>query len=251
MLGYEQDFVFADTRVNRDWMRVFYGTRRLLRFKNGSLVNRKRIRNIMEPMAAVAVLESRTPKEVFGTPISPADSELRKFELSSTEASDGLMSTFTAIKCFTGQTSSHGTPLETGCHVEQYRGHHLLSRCSESGGSITIFMVRLAYGDFIAGMSYTESQSSKHFSASQIGHCFFPWQKTVEVPVSGRIDTLKVAFRPEGLVGIKLRFSHGDSSPWVGQHNVDGAAYGAIAASNVSGLFCFVAGLDVSTKVPL
>lgn len=172
MLGHEQDFVFADTRVNRDWMRVFYGTRRLLRSKNGSLVNRKRIRNIMEPMAVVAELESRPPKDVFGIPISPVDSELRKCEPSRNEASDGLMSTVTAIKCFTGQTSSHPTPLETGCHVEQYRGQYLLSRCSESGGNITIFMVRLAYGDFIAGMSYTESQSSKHFPASQIGHCF-------------------------------------------------------------------------------
>lgn len=68
MLGFEPDFLFVDLSAKQNWSRLFRGTRFLMDYP--SMVNRKRIRKLFEPIASMVELEVQTAKRATGTCIA-------------------------------------------------------------------------------------------------------------------------------------------------------------------------------------
>lgn len=58
LLGQEADFLFPDVKGTHDWYLLFFGTRASLVAGTLPLVNRKRIRQLLEPIAALVDLEA-------------------------------------------------------------------------------------------------------------------------------------------------------------------------------------------------
>ena len=65
------DFLFPDLEQSRDWFRLYRGTLSILQAKDQSpeqlsLLNRKRIRELLEPIASVVEADSGRSKELYG-----------------------------------------------------------------------------------------------------------------------------------------------------------------------------------------
>lgn len=248
MLGLEQGFFFADVKERRDWRRIFYATRHAIDPQNASLINRIRIRRLLEPIADLVELESRGPRDTSGVPASIEDPELGWAELSDDGSFDRLITPDMPMTGFTGEIYRHHDQLRQGCDVEQHRVQSFPSRLQENAGQFTVSMVRLGHREYIAGIGYVDS-SQLGSPPYHLGFRACSRQQSIKSPFLGEVEALEVAFRPEGLVGLKVRLIGGESSAWLGRHDCEGAAYGIIPVPRMpDNRFHLVADLDVNFR---
>lgn len=74
-LDQEADFLLPRFNNNHNWFRLFFGTRYYLKIGNLSLINRKRIRKLIEPIAALVERDAILPPVLSGSPIFPAQGQ--------------------------------------------------------------------------------------------------------------------------------------------------------------------------------
>ncbi|KAJ5412979.1 hypothetical protein N7465_005284 [Penicillium sp. CMV-2018d] len=80
LLGQEADFLFPDATDTQDWSLLFFGTRASLTTRTPSLVNRKRIRHLLEPIAALVGLEAVLRNGPYGSAVEPAENQGRYYQ---------------------------------------------------------------------------------------------------------------------------------------------------------------------------
>ncbi|EHA18623.1 hypothetical protein ASPNIDRAFT_129458, partial [Aspergillus niger ATCC 1015] len=90
LLGQEADFVFPCLSETQDWFKLFFATRASLKAATPPLVNRKRIRDLLEPMASLVDLDSIFRHGPGGLDYFPAPMRGNDFTLVDIEAGPQL-----------------------------------------------------------------------------------------------------------------------------------------------------------------
>lgn len=120
LLGQEADFLFPRLTDKRDWSQLFFWTRASLRARFLPLVNRKRIRQLLEPIAALVDQEAVFQNGPYGSAFHPAQGLGNYFQLIDGESTGKLPQLMEiADYSFSGQLASIGadSPLDEGCRV--------------------------------------------------------------------------------------------------------------------------------------
>lgn len=123
MLGHEQDYIFPDLAVMRDWSQLFHGTQSCFMSGSKSLANRMRIRRLLEPIAVLVERNTTEARNPFGLPVSSMDpDEEQQWRLDNSSGED-LPMTFERIRFFTGQLAprDHGAQLTHALRVRSPR----------------------------------------------------------------------------------------------------------------------------------
>ncbi|KAJ5799778.1 uncharacterized protein N7518_001846 [Penicillium psychrosexuale] len=81
LLGQEADFLLLDVTDTQDWYLLFFGTRASLTIGTLSLVNRKRIRQLLEPIAALVDLDPVLRNGPYGSAVQPAQNQCEYYQL--------------------------------------------------------------------------------------------------------------------------------------------------------------------------
>ena len=111
---------------------------------------------------------------------------------------------------------------------------------------IRVSMVQVGLRSYVSGVRYYCSGSEGPFSTS-LGFCALPDEQVVVIPPGAILRGIDVAFSIRGLVGIKFDFVgvEDTSSPWIGQNEGEGIAYGVLKLPEQFSQYYLVAGLDV------
>ena len=256
MLGHEEDYIFADLKVMHDWFRLFHGSRYCLLNGNKSLLNRKRIRTLLEPIALLVEYDvTDKTRSLLGLPISPVASDEGNWHLDSDNKD--CFEVFNSIRSFTGQLASRddAEQLTQGCRVLQYRiarfpfqppGAH----CGKNHiRQFRISTIQIGSRCYITGIRYSSLEvSSLGGFPLAIGFCTAATgEKAINVPQGAVVKLVEVAFCDSGLVGIRFVFSGKGNgySHWVGQSGGQGVARGFLQPPGNKYDCHFIAGLNV------
>ncbi|KAE8165221.1 hypothetical protein BDV40DRAFT_259020 [Aspergillus tamarii] len=237
--GSAMDFLFPDLEQTRDWFRLYRGTVFVLQAKDQSpeklsLLNRKRIRALLEPIASVVEIDSGRSKEPRGRRANCL--ELRPGHWF---VSEGLTQ-WRAENMYTAYLSLETDYLPHGCHVPRYRlgafPHTMLH-----GGEIKISTVQLGARTFISGISH----HSTGIKEQAIGYGNMTGQRTINVPPGAIFNQIEVAFCPEGIRGIRFHFRGNTSCDWVGDTRDKEMSYGVLQIPHSAhGTYHILAGTD-------
>ncbi|KAL4993288.1 hypothetical protein BDV10DRAFT_199823 [Aspergillus recurvatus] len=221
LLGQEADFLLPTLSKRRNWSRLYLGAMAPLNLRVPSMVNRRRIRGLIEHVAALAELYVVRPP-LHGSPVWPEPGSDDCFV--STRKETSLLKVHSS---FSGQVTASGPnkPLQYGCRILHYRSASIALAGKPHEQS------------FISGMRFAEDMTGL------IGYHHSPGETRVYAPESTRIQTIHVAFCSQGLTGISFTFSNSESTPWIGQSNGPGIALGNLCVAETDPC-CLVAGLD-------
>jgi hypothetical protein len=256
MLGHEQDYIFPDLGVTRDWSQLFRGTQSCFTHGNKSLASRMRIRGLLEPIAVLVELNTTKARKSCGFPISSVDSDKERHWRLNNDSGEDLPMTFKDIRFFTGQIAprDHGDQLTHGCRVQQYRiarfpSHIRGAFCEESIRQIKVSSVHIGAQCYISGIRYCRSQASLPLDdfPLKLGFCTPAREKQINIPPGATVKLVEVAFCASGLVGIRFVFTGNEdgSSQWVGQRGGQGIAHGILQLPESESNYYLAAGLDV------
>ncbi|KAL3482716.1 hypothetical protein BJX62DRAFT_245610 [Aspergillus germanicus] len=246
MLGGEADFLLPDLSTPRDWRRLYFGLRQCLRKGAPALVERQRIRKTTEPIASLielaAHLPSVPPGLVVGAMRSQPDS-LRPgaFELGQGQDAYRLHPRFVRrLRGFHADLA--GKTLRILSHrafVPFHSGGFKLPR-----GQLGITKVNIGARQFISGLEYKVCSQTSQDTLGR--HAGFPTgaEEWAEIPCDSRLAALEVAFRPEGLVGVRFVLSGEDSLPWLGQCDGEDIGRGACTLPAGEGQCGLLVGFD-------
>lgn len=122
--GGEADFLFANLTDRRDWRGLFSAVRAMLQDgRNLCLVNRKRVRKLIEPIALVVEQDSASRPSLYGTAVHGVPGNQARVQL----------------PCSQGADSLHPPPLET---TSKFTGDILGStKKNHIGGDVVFFIV--------------------------------------------------------------------------------------------------------------
>ncbi|KAL5041593.1 hypothetical protein BDW71DRAFT_201251 [Aspergillus fruticulosus] len=220
LLDQEADFLFPMLSERRNWSRL------------PSLVNRKRIRGLIEHLAALVELYAVQPP-LHGSPLWPEHGSDDCFVLTSKETS--LLRVHSS---FSGQVTASGPnkPLQRGCRILHYRSGSI-SLAGKPHEQIAVSTVQVGARSFISGVRFTKDM------AGFIGYHHTPGETMIQSPDSTKIQTIHVAFCSQGLTGIGFTFSNSESTLWVGQSHGPGIALGSLCVAETDPCY-LVAGLD-------
>ncbi|PLB53887.1 hypothetical protein P170DRAFT_460202 [Aspergillus steynii IBT 23096] len=246
-LGQELGFMCPNSSmVARDWFRAYWGTTSFLVAGELSLVNRKRIWSLLEPIAML--VESHLPlplaKAGYIVPLPDKD-EQECYTYSAADAHADVSGDIYLMQSFSGQISpkKERGPLENGCDMLELRAVHFAPCGHQEGLQITISGLRLGTRVVLSGLSF-DCRENMQVDESRLGICDTPMQWTIDVPSKSSIKSIKVAFCSLGLVGVKFIYRNGRSSTWVGQSQGDGVAYGTLNIPPDARECFLLAGLD-------
>ncbi|KAJ5627220.1 hypothetical protein N7528_004647 [Penicillium herquei] len=212
-LGQEADFLFPSPTKSQNWMQLFNWTSLSLKRGVLSLVNRKRIRNLLEPFAALSELSGVFPRcEPYGSAFCPAnnsDSFPPSFEKTSLPLQVG--------SSFSGLLPSGSTDISsyTGCRMTLF-------------GPAESWAADFSIGYHIPGSV-----------------------KWIEMPDNSCLREIHVAFCSEGLAGIRFVFADSTSSNWIGDTEGPGMAFGTLTVHEGPDPQYLLAGLDYFKIVSL
>ncbi|OGM47235.1 hypothetical protein ABOM_003928 [Aspergillus bombycis] len=240
--GNDMDFLFPDLEQTRDWFRLYRGTVSILHTKDQSperlsLLNRKRIRALLEPIASVVEADSGRSKEPRGR-----RANCLEFRPGHWLVSEGLTQ-WRAENIYTAYISVELEVLPHGCRVPRYRisafPHTMLH-----GGEIKISTVRLGARVFISGISH-HSQDTQVTTEQAVGYGDLTGEITINVPPGAIFNQIELAFCPEGLRGIRFHFGGNTISDWVGDSGDENMSYGVLQIPHsASGVYHILAGTD-------
>ncbi|KAL4812917.1 hypothetical protein BDW67DRAFT_188152 [Aspergillus spinulosporus] len=239
LLGQEADFLFPSLLERRHWPHLYLGTRALSNSKSPSLVNRKRIRGLIEHFAALVELDvARLP--LHGSPVWPEPGSDNCFVLTGKETSLLRVYSF-----FSGHSTASQAreSLQVGCRIVHYRSGPV-PIADSSNQQIIVSTIQLGTRCFVSGI-----RLAKKDRASLLGYHHSTSATTIYSPDRTNITTIHVAFSSQGLTGIKFTFSNSESSPWIGQSHGPEIALGNLSMAETDHYY-LVAGLDVSPVRP-
>lgn len=227
LLGQEMDFLFQDAMDMRDWYLLFFGTRALLKKFNLHLVNRLRIRRLLEPIAAIVCLKSVFRDPPHGAVVCPLQDQSSFYQLIDDKSVEKPPRLVEVANSFSGQLCSVGTgsPLEEGCRViyQSMQLFELLPRQPQQ--RIGISIVQIGANKFISGLRLFPTRQCNTVGCL-LGYHNPDSERWIEIPCAFHVKALDVAFCPQGLRGVKLITTDANSSGWVGVSNGPGIAYG-------------------------
>jgi hypothetical protein len=242
-LGYGMDFLFPDLEHKRDWFRLYRGTMAYLKTDDKSseslsLLNRRRIRALVEPIASLVELDIRRSKEPRGRRANCAELKPGQWVLT-----EGL-TTLPAENVYTAVITSETEYLPHGCHTPRYRISTFPSQMP-NGGEIKVSTVKLGARVFISGISH-HPHNTEIKTEDAVGHEYLPGQKTIKVPPNAISESIEVAFCPEGLRGIRFHLSESIVSEWAGDIDDEEMSYGVLRIPlAVTRTYNLLAGSDV------
>ncbi|KAL4915381.1 hypothetical protein BDW62DRAFT_125057 [Aspergillus aurantiobrunneus] len=237
LLGQEADFLFPMLAEPRDWRRVFFGTMACLG-RNLSLINRRRIRTLIEPIAAlIEHLDAVPDPGLHGIGVEPLQTQTGRLQLTNCEGTDQLPSVLDVHRSFSGHVAPIGgtEPLDDGCRLL----YHTIQTLRNHTKRIAVSTVQLGARSFISGVGFPTDPGQPR---AWVGYHHAATEKWIEVPLPSRIQSISVAFCSQGLRGIKFTFTDSGPTPWVGESHSPGIAHGTL---NVVNPCYLVAGLDL------
>ncbi|KAL3482717.1 hypothetical protein BJX62DRAFT_245611 [Aspergillus germanicus] len=239
--GNEADFLYPDFKTTRDWRRLFFGLRHCLQEGDSvpGLANRRRIRNLLEPIAALVTLSIELPDTPHGLKvraIRPPDPRVstrhpgtvqrgpfrtNNFQLEA-GLPGGLPQCVKPLRCFYANLAGQDThimsyrmflPFETGFRIRK--------------GRIGLSTLLIGARRYICGFKYVPSDGNSHVGAPVRAGYPTGDEEWIDIPRDTSLEMVEVAVRPEGLVGVRfLMTDEGASSPWVGQCSGPGVSRG-------------------------
>ncbi|KAF7594153.1 hypothetical protein BBP40_010002 [Aspergillus hancockii] len=238
--GHRMDFLFPDLEQKRDWFRLYRGTMAYLKgdspsSESYSILNRRRIRRLLEPIASLVEVDIKRSKEPRGR-----RANCQEFRIGHWILSEGLK-TLRVENIYRADISHELEYLPHGCGTPRYRIGTFPSQMT-NGGQIKVTTVQLGARNFIAGISYYP-HNTETTAQHAVGYEQLTGQSTIEVTSDAITEKLEVAFSPEGLRGIRLHFSDGIVSEWVGDTEDENMSYGILQIPN-SQTFNILAGSD-------
>ncbi|KAL2817020.1 hypothetical protein BDW59DRAFT_182360 [Aspergillus cavernicola] len=247
LLGQEADFMFPNLTDRRDWCGLFSAARGLLQSgRNLSFLNRRRIRNLIEPIALVVEQDAASRPGLYGIPVYPVPNQEIRFQLLSSEGVDHPPRLLETFSSFTGHVTSTraNEPLYDGCRVLYHRTQPLPYPRQYDQGSIAISTRQIGGMTFISGLGIFPSSMSD--DAARIVGVHDPFAaKWVEIPPASAIEHIYVALCSKGLTGIMFIFTNCTASPWTGVSEGPGVAQGLLTATGKSRPSYLLAGLDL------
>lgn len=243
LLGQEADFLFPSLTDTRDWCRLFFGIRASLSAGLLPLVNRKRIRQLLEPIAALVDLDL-VFNGPYGSVFHPSQSQGSHFQLMDGERSEKPCRLVELAGSFSGQLASidSDSPLGEGCRVLYYRAQSLVLPCQRHQQRIGISTVQIGARKFISGIKLVAS--GECVVGRRVGYHNPASEEWIEITFTSHIKALGVTFSSEGLTGIKFVFTNSDSSGWVGDSDSLGVAHGTLTIPEKMNRYFLLAGLD-------
>ncbi|PLN85544.1 hypothetical protein BDW42DRAFT_202402 [Aspergillus taichungensis] len=224
-LGQEADFFFPNLTDTRNWSLLFFGTRRYLRSEALPLVNRKRIRRLIEPIAVLVESGPAFGNGPYGLAVHRAPGQPRCCQL--------LVNT---TRFFSGKIS----PIDSDSPLMQLpKPSHVQHR-----RRLCISMVQIGPRRFVSGINLPMSEECEASDGRLLGYHNPALKRWAEIPPTARLRELEVAFCSEGLRGIKFIFTHSDPLGWFGVNHGPGIAIGILRIPKGTGRYCLLAGLD-------
>ncbi|GLA14303.1 hypothetical protein AnigIFM62618_000679 [Aspergillus niger] len=226
LLGQEADFVFPCLSETQDWFKLFFATRASLKAATPPLVNRKRIRDLLEPMASLVDLDSIFRRGPGGLDYSPAPMRGNDFTLVDIEAGPQLAK---VVGYFSGQLAynDEDCPLQEGCRVLYRKAQPFMFPQEKHRRRIGISTVKIGARRFISGISLFPPDEG-NCVGRLIGYRNPGTETCIDVPKNLFIRAFRVAFCSEGLMGIQLQYGNSASSCWLGDSNGPGMAQGTL-----------------------
>lgn len=245
-IGQEADFLFLSLTETRNWARLFMGTSISLKNKSLHLINRKRIRKLLEPFAALWDLEDVLRSGPDGSIFHPAQEKDEHSQYIDSMSSKILVSRLQIGLSFSGQLPALHTdgPIEEGCRALYHRAQSLMPPHQPTDRRIAISTIKVGTRSFISGINLYPATDNDSSSCA-IGYRIPASEKWVEIPPFSGLRAIRVAFRAEGLTGVKFVFEDSESFDWVGDTRSSGIAFGILAIQKEGSDWPYLlAGLD-------
>ncbi|KAL2857600.1 hypothetical protein BJX68DRAFT_263163 [Aspergillus pseudodeflectus] len=228
--GNEADFLYPDLQTTRDWRRLFFGLQRCLHQGHPALINRRRIHRAIEPIAALIELTTTLPDTPHGVEVCARPTQRSHHPLRPTQRLEtGRFRTrdFQLEGALSAALPPIVEPLRLFYSDRAGIGFHVFScrafRPFRKGfairkGRIGISTLRIGTRGYISAVKFVPSNEpdDAYASVQQVG---FPTgeEEWMEIPHDSRLGGVEVAFRPEGLIGVRFQMKDANTSPWLGQ----------------------------------
>lgn len=205
LLGQEADFLFLDITDTLDWYLIFFGTRASLAAGTLPLINRKRIWQLLEPIAALVGLEAVHKNGPYGSVAHPAQRQSGYYQVIDDESAEKSSRLIEVAGFFSGQLASVGTdsPLGKGCRVIYHRTQSLVPPSQQYRQRIGISTIQFAARSFISGINLSSSRECSIIDR-RVGYHNPAFETWIEIPNTFRVEALSVAFCSEGLIGLNF-----------------------------------------------
>ncbi|KAL3469477.1 hypothetical protein BJX99DRAFT_265147 [Aspergillus californicus] len=233
--GQEADFLFPPLIERPNWARLFFGVRASMRSGLLPLVNRMRIRRLLEPIAVLVELGPMLHSGPHGCPIPV-------MEIGG-DGGQEIPRIATSDVSFSGQLSSIDAdkPLHEGCRVLHYRSQSLIPPSQQEPQRIGISTIQIGERTFISGINLFPTEACE---SRLVGYRIPAHEQWIEIPPTLQVEAFCAALCSEGLTGIKLIFTDSTSSGWIGNGKGQGVALGTLPISPVLQQPYLLAGLD-------
>lgn len=246
LLGQEADFLFPNLAKQRNWSRLFFGVRASLKTELLSLVNRKRIRQLLEPIAALVDLEPVLQKGPYGSVFQPAQNKGDVFQIIHDKNTEMPPQSIEMGDSFSGQLASIGadSPLNEGCRVLYHRTQLFMpAQKQHYRWRIGVSTVKIGAQSFISGLNLFPSGESA-ITDGLVGYHNPASEEWMEIPPTLQAKALYVAFSSQGLTGVKFTLTNYSSTGWVGRSSGPGIAQGILSAPEKMDQHFLIVGLD-------
>lgn len=247
MLGQEMDFIFPDLKEKRNWCKIFFAVKACLDRKDGPMVNRRRIRNLIEPIAAL--LEDRTAMGLpmpDGLPLVPVYWQNGVRCMKSQGGEEYAYVNVDEQDLFSSNISPFDPyrVLQLGCRRLNWVMYPLERLDQTHYNAIVVSTIRLGSRCFISGICML-SDPSDTAQAPWVGYPECTKKVWIRIPPATRPESISVAFCSQGLRGIRFNFKNSESSVWVGDSSGMGVACGLLFVPEGKP-WALVVGADVS-----
>ena len=228
-IGQELDFLFPNLSEIRNWHRLFSATSRQLRNSDMALLNRKRVRGLLEPIAALLHLDTVLNHDPYGSAVHLVPEKSDEFHFSDGKGLRESSFLVTISISFSGQIQENSSgPLEEGCRELQRRAQPLTPWPLSRNRRIAISQIQLGTRKYISGINLFPGENCNK-SGHGIGYCTPDSEEWTTVQDTARLQAIHVAFRSEGLTATKFVFDDSSSTEWFGEAPV---SHLAICLSN-------------------
>ncbi|OJI85315.1 hypothetical protein ASPTUDRAFT_65238 [Aspergillus tubingensis CBS 134.48] len=245
LLGQEADFVFPRLSESQNWFRLFFATRASLKAATPTLANRKRIRDLLEPIASLVDLDSIFRRGPGGLDYCPSPMRGNNFTLVDIESFQAGPRLAKVVNYFSGQLAyiDEDCPLQEGCRVLYRKAQPFMVPQEEHEKRIGISTVKIGARRFISGINILPLDEG-NCVGRLIGYRNPATETCIDVPTKLFIEAFRVAFCSEGLVGIQLQYDNSASSCWIGGSNGPGIAQGTLQIPTRANEYHLLADID-------
>ncbi|KAJ0417371.1 hypothetical protein BJY00DRAFT_289777 [Aspergillus carlsbadensis] len=239
--GNEADFLYPDLNAPRDWRRLFFGLHRCLQDGVPSLVNRRRIRRLLEPIAALVELTAHLPETPHGLEVQviqpenpnnpPPRPRSRRHDAVPFRAQSfhlqgallaGLSRVVKPLRLFYSDLAGKDT------FIFSYRAFSLFGNgFAIHEGRVGITMLQVGMRRYISALQYVpeKERDDGDVGARQAGFPT-PDEQWMQISRDSYLERVEVAVLPEGLVGVRFLIKDQETAPWLGQCSGEGVSRG-------------------------